>query len=133
VAAVTAPRLLVVDDEVPNLTTFQRVYRKHYDIHVASSGPAALELLAAGNHFDVILSDFGMPVMTGAEFVERARRLQPVAVVMVTGYMNHPEVLELESSGAVFAIVGKPWDRQTIIEVIARASEHTHALRTACA
>jgi len=121
-------RLLLVDDEVPNLETFKRVYRKLYDISVAPSGSAGLELL--GDHeFDVVLSDFGMPGMTGAEFVSRAKRAQPVAVVMVTGYMNHPEVIELETSGAIFAIIGKPWDKQSIIDVIARASECTQSMR----
>ena len=121
-------RLLLVDDEIPNLETFQRVYRKLYDIKVAPSGSAALELLG-DSQFDVVLSDFGMPGMTGAEFVSQAKRKQSVAVVMVTGYMNHPEVIELESSGAIFAIVGKPWDKDSIIDVIARASECTRSMR----
>lgn len=121
-------RLLLVDDEIPNLETFQRMYRKLYDISVAPSGTVALQLLDK-SEFDVVLSDFGMPGMSGAEFVTRAKQTQPVAVVMVTGYMNHPEVLELESSGAVFAIVGKPWDKQHVIDVITRAGECTRALR----
>ena len=124
----TPLRLLLVDDEIPNLETFQRVYRKLYDISVAPSGTVALQLLDK-REFDVVLSDFGMPGMTGAEFVSRAKRAQPVAVVMVTGYMNHPEVIELETSGAVFAIVGKPWDKQHVIEVIARAGECTRSMR----
>jgi CheY-like chemotaxis protein len=121
-------RLLLVDDELPNLETFKRVYRKLYDISVAPSGPAGLELLG-DKQFDVVLSDFGMPGMTGAEFVSKAKRTQPVAVVMVTGYMNHPEVLELETSGEIFAVIGKPWDKQSIIDVIARASECTRSMR----
>src|SRR4051812_9676836 len=124
----TSVRLLLVDDEVPNLETFKRVYRKLYDITVAPSGAAGLELLG-DRQFDVVLSDFGMPGMTGAEFVSRAKRAQPVAVVMVTGYLNHPEVLKLETSGAIFAVVGKPWDKQSIIDVVARASERTRAMR----
>ena len=43
--------------------------------------------------------------------------------------MSHPEVVELEETGRIFAIVGKPWDRQTIMDIIARASEHTRTLR----
>jgi CheY-like chemotaxis protein len=123
-------RLLLVDDERPNLETFQRVYRKLYEIHVAPSGAAGLELLA-GNQFDVVVSDYGMPGMTGAEFASKAKCTQPVAVVMVTGYTNHPEVQKLEASGEVFAVVGKPWEKDAIIDVIARASECTKMLRDA--
>jgi len=121
-------RLLVVDDELPNLRTFQRVYRKQYDIEIAQSGVDGLAILGE-REFDVVLSDYGMPGMTGAEFVSRAKAVQQVAVVMVTGYMNHPEVVALEQAGAVFAVVGKPWDRDAICQVIAGASEHTSAIR----
>ena len=122
-------RVLVVDDEVPNLRTFQRVYRKHYDIEMASTGSAGLRLLAE-REFDVVVLDFGMPQMSGAEFVASARYVQPVAIVMVTGYMTHPDVLELEASREIFALVGKPWDRDALVDVVARASDHTRSLRS---
>ena len=129
-ATCAQPRVLLVDDEMPNLSTFRRVYRKHYNITLAQSGAAGLELLAS-NVFDVILSDFSMPVMSGAEFVVHARHVQSVAIVMVTGYMNHPAVVDLETSGAIFATVSKPWDRQMISDVIARAVARTRELRGA--
>jgi CheY-like chemotaxis protein len=125
----TPLRVLVVDDELPNLQTFRRVYRKLYDVTIAPSGPEALEVMN-DQQFDVVLSDFGMPGMSGAEFVSKARCVQPVAVVMVTGYMSLPEVVELEASGAIFAIVGKPWEKQSIIDVVTRASECTRSMRS---
>jgi adenylate cyclase len=128
----TAPlRVLVVDDEPPNLETFRRVYRKLYEISVATSGAIGLELLAKSK-FDVVLSDFSMPGMSGAEFVSKAQESQPIAVVMLTGHICHPEVVELETSGAIFAVVGKPWQKESMIEVVARASECTRSLRGEC-
>jgi len=50
---------------------------------------------------------------------------------MVTGFINHPEVQALESKGEVFAVLGKPWDKASIIDVIGRASERTKTLRDA--
>jgi CheY-like chemotaxis protein len=122
------PRVLIVDDEAPNLATFQRAFRKQYDIHLAQSGTCGLKALAE-QEFDVVLSDFGMPMMSGAEFVERARSLQKVAIVMVTGYMDEPRVRELETSGDVFGIIGKPWERGSIVEIVERATEHTRSMR----
>jgi response regulator RpfG family c-di-GMP phosphodiesterase len=118
----------VVDDEIPNLETFRRTYRKLYDISVASSGLAGLALMSQ-REFDVVLSDFSMPGMSGAEFVCKAKRIQPVACVMVTGYVDHPEVILLESAGIIFAVVGKPWEREVIIDVIERASSFTRGLQ----
>jgi CheY-like chemotaxis protein len=121
-------RVLIVDDELPNLRCFQRAYRKHYDIQVASSGDEALKLMSEGS-FDVVLSDYGMPVMTGAQLVEKARPLHRGAFVMVTGYMTHPEVIDLEAAGRVFAVVSKPWERDLLLDVVARACEHTRNQR----
>jgi CheY-like chemotaxis protein len=121
-------RLLLVDDEVWNLKTFQRVYRKLYDITVASSGAEGLEMLQ-GREFDVVLSDYGMPGMTGGEFAATAKRTQPVAVVMVTGYIDHPDVVALEQAGEIFAVIGKPWEKESMISVIERARGCTRELR----
>lgn len=122
------PRVLIVDDEVQNLSTFQRVWRKHYQIETAASGPAGLAKLAE-HEFDVVLTDFGMPGMNGSTFVRAGRRTQSVAFVMITGYSDKPEVRELEDTGELFSVVGKPWDRNSIAEVIARASEYTQSMR----
>ncbi|HVV85838.1 MAG TPA: response regulator [Kofleriaceae bacterium] len=124
----TRPRVLIVDDEVQNLETFRRVWRRQFDIATASSGPAGLELLA-DREFDVVLTDYGMPGMNGSAFVQHAHQAQQVAIVMITGYVDTPEVRHLEEVGALFTVVGKPWDRQTIVDVIQRACEHTHTIR----
>lgn len=121
-------RVLVVDDEVQNLETFRRVWRREYDITIADSGQAGLRALA-DREFDVVLTDYGMPGMNGSTFVEVARRTQPVAIVMVTGYADTAEVRELAEVGVLFGVVGKPWDRKTIIDVIERASAHTRTIR----
>lgn len=117
-------RVLVVDDEVRNLETFRRVWRREYDITVADSAAAGLALLAEGT-FDVVLTDYGMPEMNGAEFVRRARRAHDVPFVMVTGYADVPEVQMMAERGELFSVVGKPWTRDTILDVVERASALT--------
>lgn len=128
----TRPRVLIVDDEVQNLSTFQRVWRKQYEVHVAASGPDGLAQMAE-REFDVVLTDFGMPGMNGSTFVRVARQTQTVAFVMITGYVDKPEVRELEETGELFSVVGKPWDRNSIADVIERARAHTRTLRTQAA
>jgi response regulator RpfG family c-di-GMP phosphodiesterase len=121
-------RVLVVDDEIGNLETFRRVWRRQYDVIVADSAAAGLALLAEGA-FDVVLTDYGMPEMNGAEFVRRARRVRDVAFVMVTGYADIPEVQMMADGGELFSVVGKPWTRATILDVVERASAYTDDLR----
>jgi CheY-like chemotaxis protein len=121
--------VLMVDDEFQNLETFRRVYRNKFEIEIAQDGSSALDLLAT-RQFDVVLTDYGMPGMNGAEFVAEARNVQQVAIVMVTGYAEKSEVLALEASGSLFMVMSKPWDRKQFIDVIERASEHTRSLRS---
>ena len=125
-------RVLLVDDEVQNLATFQRVWRKHYDIETAISGEAGLALLAH-REFDVVLTDYGMPGMNGEAFTRKARATQAVAIVMVTGYVDTLEVRALEASGELFSVLGKPWNRADMLDVIARASERTQTIRAGIA
>lgn len=80
---------LVVDD-VSDVTEMLSVLMTHagYQVSTASSAYEALEL-ARENHFDVIISDIGMPEMNGYELAEALRSLpgyELVPMVAVTGY-----------------------------------------------
>jgi signal transduction histidine kinase len=60
-------------------------------VHTAGSGSEALELLQQAD-VHVIIVDYLMPRMTGAEFVERVRLVDPyVQIILQTGYAGeHP-------------------------------------------
>jgi CheY-like chemotaxis protein len=80
---------LVVDD-VSDVTEMLSVLMTHagYQVSTASSAQEAIAL-ARDNHFDVIISDIGMPEMNGYELAEALRSLpgyESVPMVAVTGY-----------------------------------------------
>ena len=80
---------LVVDD-VSDVTDMLSVLLTHagYEVATASSAQNALDL-ARENHFDVVISDIGMPEMNGYELAEALRLLpgyETVPMVAVTGY-----------------------------------------------
>ena len=80
---------LVVDD-VSDVTEMLSVLMKHagYEVSTASSAQEAIAL-AQEHHFDVVISDIGMPEMNGYELVQALRQLPPYAtvpMVAVTGY-----------------------------------------------
>jgi PAS domain S-box-containing protein len=79
--------VLVVDDEPDVCSAMRRVLRQH-DVIVANDGRTALELLATGKVFDVVLSDLMMPNMSGmALFKAIAERYPELApkVIFITG------------------------------------------------
>lgn len=80
---------LVVDD-VADVTEMLSVLMNHagYQVSTASSAQEAIKL-ARENHFDVVISDIGMPEMNGYELAQALRKLpdyESVPMVAVTGY-----------------------------------------------
>lgn len=81
-------RVIVVDDEVAMGRVLARTLGDDYEVHLSTSGNDALARLAAGERFDVILSDLMMPRMTGMELFERIQRLAPdqaARMIFLTG------------------------------------------------
>ena len=89
-AAAGAPRpytVLVVDDQPETLRLLTRLLeREGYEILCAPSGQEALILLA-DRRVHVMVVDYVLPDMTGAEVIEQSRALDDrVQIVLQTGY-----------------------------------------------
>ncbi len=72
-------RVLVVDDDRTIGATVARVLRAH-EVELLTSARQALERLAAGERYDVILCDLMMPDMTGIELHEALSLRAPDAL-----------------------------------------------------
>jgi CheY-like chemotaxis protein len=80
-------RILIVDDEEKLARAMQRLFRD-YDVVVHLSAQGALDRIVRGERFDLILSDVGMPHMSGCRFYDEIRRVAPEqasSLVFVTG------------------------------------------------
>ncbi|MHB8604076.1 MAG: response regulator [Thermoplasmatota archaeon] len=106
-------RALIVDDE-PAIRTvtaelLARLAVANMIVDDAASGEEALEKLEA-NEYDLVLSDYRMARITGAELLGEVLKRQPDALrVLVTGYQE-PDIAE-EAIGTARAhlFVQKPW------------------------
>ena len=81
-------RVLVIDDEPEIRRGLKRILRERHEVFLCGNGAEALERLAAGERYDVILCDLLMPEMTGIELyqeLERRFREQAARVVFMTG------------------------------------------------
>jgi PAS domain S-box-containing protein len=81
-------KVLLVDDD-PMIGSFvARKLHEEHDVRVFHSASEALECIAAGEAFDVILCDMMMPIISGVDFYERLRELRAehaARVIFLTG------------------------------------------------
>ena len=83
-------RILVVDDDpaVRDITV-QMLRQTGYAVVEAESGQAALDALARGETYDLLVVDVAMPGLNGVETVRRARELWPALhTLYITGYAD---------------------------------------------
>ncbi|WP_165186068.1 hybrid sensor histidine kinase/response regulator [Caulobacter soli] len=95
-------RVLVVDDD-PGVRRFivQCLKSLGYLVTEASGGQAGLDRIA-GDRPDLMVVDFAMPGVNGAQVAIQARLAQPsLAVLLVTGYADAQAIRDLVKSEAV--------------------------------
>ncbi len=87
------PAILLVDDEERLRSALARGLGQYgYEVTVAEDGGAALDLVRAGHLFDVVVSDYDMPRMSGAALLVELEREAPELAkrtVIVTGNPEH--------------------------------------------
>jgi signal transduction histidine kinase/ActR/RegA family two-component response regulator len=86
-AAARASLLLVDDEELVRNGTAELLCDIGYDVITADSGSDALSILRDGTPVDMIITDYLMPGMNGAELVHQVHELYPaLPALLVTGY-----------------------------------------------
>jgi signal transduction histidine kinase/CheY-like chemotaxis protein len=103
------PRTLLLVDDEKNVreTLSQLLSAVGHTVLEAESGPRGLELLR-DHTVHCVLTDLGMPGMTGWDVARAVKRLQPnIPVVLLTGWGEQVQG-ESDERGAVDRILGKP-------------------------
>jgi len=112
-------RVLAVDDDpIVLLNTSTVLSDMGHQVKHAESADAALGLIAA-HEFDLLITDFAMPRMSGGELVKRALEIRPgLKVIVVSGYADLPdgEALDLPR-------LAKPFDETELAQAIAEVVE----------
>ena len=121
-----AAKVLVVDDELAILEMLDRLLTKRgYRVETANSGAEAVERIALGHDYDVILLDMFMPGQEGKATYEKIISLRPDFtghIIFITGDMTVPETQTfLERTRASY--VAKPFNLDELIATIQAALE----------
>jgi len=85
--SVRGTALLVDDEELVRATTSYMLADLGYHVIEAASGEEALQLLEAGQQFDLIVTDHLMPGISGTELARAVRVSRPgTPILLVSGY-----------------------------------------------
>ena len=114
--------LLVDDDGDVREVTAAMLRELGHRVHEAGSGVAALDLLQREPNIDLLLVDFAMPGMSGAEVARRARIFRPsLRTVFITGFADRSALAGVGEN----RIIGKPFHHQELAQKIRAALAET--------
>ena len=125
-------RVILIVDDVSGVRQVAAEYleRIGFTIFEAESGPKALELLQHGGRIDLLLVDFVMPEMDGAELLRRVRALRPgIPALMVTSFVRDRaslDALDVEVLRKPFALAALGARVRELLGVMTEAP-HPHA------
>lgn len=86
--------ILLVEDELELREMFKLIMNKHFKVTECTNGSEALQLLN-DKKFDLIVSDYKMPVMNGLILLEKVRQLDPsIPFFLLTGSLDCLEKVE---------------------------------------
>ena len=124
----TGASILVIDDEADvRQVVSDMLAAEGHQVVEAANGTDGLSRLVDGPPFDLVLTDLGMPRMTGWEVARAIKASHPlVCVGLLTGWGDQPDARP-EDRGVVNFILPKPATREAFRAAIARARPR-HAL-----
>jgi len=114
---VGALRVLLVDDDfLIAMSSVDMLADLGHDVVEAHSGKEALAHLKENGRFDLLITDYSMPEMTGGDLAKAAKTLFPdLPILIASGYADLPPGIDFE-----VARLGKPYTQQQLALEIER-------------
>lgn len=121
--------ILLLDDEVNVLNALVRAMRQHLAIEglriETFTNPFDALTRCCECDFDIAISDFRMPQMTGVEFLQALKDVAPATVRMIlSASTEFGTVTAAINEAQVFRYIPKPWQVEDLRENIGLALLH---------
>ena len=113
-------RVLLVDDE-PDILSALKTFLEgslQVDVVAAPSGAAALNAMGS-TEFDLVVSDFRMPLMDGMQFLRQASQLRPeIPRVLMTAFPDMQLALDALNKASIRQFLTKPIDPDRLVQLV---------------
>lgn len=118
-------RILCVDDEKNVLKCLQRLFfDEDYEILPAETAAEGIEILKGMYPVQIVISDYRMPGMSGADFLRQVYEQWPDTIrIVLSGYADTAVVVEAINEGHIYKFIPKPWNDDELKMVINNALE----------
>lgn len=119
-------KILCVDDERNILQALERSFLDdNYEIVSATSAAEGLQALEESGPFQVVISDYRMPVMNGVDFLKEVYARWPDTIRLVlSGYADVGAIVAAINEGHIYKFIPKPWDDEDLRLTIQKSLEH---------
>jgi PAS domain S-box-containing protein len=116
-------RILVIDDEEVVRSVLSRTLANvNHQVTLAADGEKGIQLFQEGK-YDIVLTDLGMPGMSGWEVCRMIKKISPdTPVGMITGWGAEMSQSKMDEYGLDF-LISKPFDLNQILNVVAETME----------
>ncbi len=118
-------RILLVEDADDVRTTLKSLLEERYEVVEAWDAERALQLSREHGPFPVVVTDQGMPGITGIELLRRLHADHPESIgVLLTGAYSPEQLVHAVQEGHVFRFLPKPTSDELLLRAVAEALEH---------
>lgn len=119
-------RILYIDDDEMVLRSITNVLR-HYGIHVhgySDQRTALAALRSDKNGFDVVVTDYNMPSISGLEVARQVRQIREDLPIILTSGLVDDELQSLALEAGVNALIPKPFSTNHFCDLVKALSNH---------
>jgi len=116
----STPRILLVDDNRDGLVVRRLLLEEiGCQVQTADGGQQALEMFHSGA-FDVVVTDYRMPLMNGIELISQIRAAKPDArIILLSGFVE-PLGLNEQNTGADVVIAKSSSEPANLVRSVKR-------------
>ena len=108
--------VLILDDDADFNSLLTDIFEQADYVVTSLEDPIEAVDVFVENEYDLVVTDYKMPEMTGAEFMKEVKLLRPeVPVIMVSGFLENDTIRDLISEG-VGGVFLKPLNIFSLLE-----------------